>query len=240
MIFLLFLVSSVHETIADDHGLEKKIHEFIEKSVCVSDCIGSAELGEMTRHARNKGLHRELVTTVQLPVVSDDHDDHDSCGVMLIERLPKGMYIDTDEVANLARFGGPKLLHFDSMDVEKPAHVSNSHIILVYRNLSQDRHNKSLWSADFSIPIHLRYHPPNYGGIPPIVNLSSPLVLVSCLPGLGWKQKINYSDCRQVCKGGTKLEGPCWWNTSIGDCNWQLMLYRVSYTCINHNQSSSN
>lgn len=153
---------------------------------------------------------------------------------MLIERLPKGMYIDTDEVANLARFGGPKLLHFDSMDVEKPAHVSNSHIILVYRNLSQDRHNKSLWSADFSIPIHLRYHPPNYGGIPPIVNLSSPLVLVSCLPGLGWKQKINYSDCRQVCKGGTKLEGPCWWNTSIGDCNWQLMLYRAPDAVIFH------
>lgn len=87
----------------------------------------------------------------------------------------------------------------------------------------------SVWSAEVHMPIHIRYHPPNDGAIPAAVNLSAPLMLLSCLPGHGWNKEFDSSDCSRVCDGGSQLEAPCWWNGSIQDCNWQLLPYEASY-----------
>lgn len=47
-------------------------------------------------------MYRELVTTIQLYMYeqfSFSESTPDSCGVMLIEHLPSGLYVDIDQVS---------------------------------------------------------------------------------------------------------------------------------------------
>lgn len=118
------------------------------------------------------------------------------------------------------------------MDVEKPAHLSDSHIILVFDSLSPSAKNSSMWSAELHLPIHIRYHSPNEGGIPVEVTLPSPTVLFSCSSGQIRYKMFDFINCSTICGGDSQFEAPCWWSESSRSCNWQLLPFQVQFSSL--------
>ncbi|XP_072167658.1 phosphatidylinositol-glycan biosynthesis class X protein-like [Diadema setosum] len=106
----------------------------------------------MLREIENSGFHRTMVTNISLDV----NPGCQECRVMLLQYLPKGLFIDTHQMRSLAEFGGPQVMTFEKIDTEKPAHQSEGHLITVY---SPDSYSETDHvTVSLHVPIHVRYH----------------------------------------------------------------------------------
>ena len=53
---------------------------------------------------------RDVVTYVEWDVSSfSDHTNLKDCQLLLVEHVPRGIYIDPDQIRNGEEFGGPKV-----------------------------------------------------------------------------------------------------------------------------------
>ncbi|KAJ8395002.1 hypothetical protein AAFF_G00039530 [Aldrovandia affinis] len=122
-----------------------------EKDYCdlSEQCLESLTV---SRDIWKTGFHRELVTTV-------------GCGprcpeqlqVLVVQNLPRGVYVDPYQLASLQQDTGLQVLLDSEVDLEAPAYESLGFSIFVYP--THDPENLRRLQA--VVPIHGRYHRPS-------------------------------------------------------------------------------
>ncbi|XP_046571342.1 phosphatidylinositol-glycan biosynthesis class X protein-like [Haliotis rubra] len=138
----------------------------------------------LERHLHKKGFHRDLSTTVEWLVNPHNRGDINHCMILLLEKLPPGVYVDPFQLSAMLQFGGPKVLVDAAVNIEKPAHLSPPHTLHVYTELKTVTDNDEGFSlaASVTLPIHLRYQPPTHETSVTHVDLviSNPRMFTNC------------------------------------------------------------
>ncbi|CAL8395273.1 unnamed protein product [Boreogadus saida] len=156
----------------------------------------------VSTECNGNGFHREMVTTVKF-----SPDVPNVLNVLLVHKLPRGIYVDPYQLATLNDSDSHLQILLDSpINLEAPAHRTGGFSALLYATLVGQR-SKLLKK---SIPIHCRYHEPSFGDQKAvIVNIGSPDLLLrsaTCIDGSNFK---SYSI----------VDAPCTaTNSSI--CSW--------------------
>ncbi|XP_061095960.1 phosphatidylinositol-glycan biosynthesis class X protein isoform X2 [Conger conger] len=109
---------------------------------------------KMTRAVWKMGFHRELVTTVECGPHSPEE-----LHALLVQNLPRGVYVDPYQLASLQQDAGLQVLLDSEVDLEAPAYVSNGLSMFVYPTRDPG-HPRNLQAV---VPIHGRYHRPSSG-----------------------------------------------------------------------------
>ncbi|XP_034386380.1 phosphatidylinositol-glycan biosynthesis class X protein [Cyclopterus lumpus] len=100
------------------------------------------------------GFHREVVTTVELgPGVLS------GVRVVLVQRWPRGVYVDPYQLASLSEQSNWQILIDSAIDLEVPAHKTEGFVTYVYPALDGPTPRLKV-----TIPVHGRYHEPSYDG----------------------------------------------------------------------------
>lgn len=136
------------------------------------------------RRIFNPGLHKALLSEVEVMLTTSILPDQ--CQLVVEETLPAGMYVDTDELRDLAEARGLRTFVPVPVDVEKPEFQADAFRMYVFRDL-QIQENLRLTQVE--VPVHLRYHQPRpptpdevRRGLAPsaIVKLQNPRLFLSC------------------------------------------------------------
>lgn len=115
-----------------------------------------------------RGFHRELVTTFEFKPGFPD-----VLKLLLVHKLPNGVYIDPYQIASLKN-SDLKVLLDSSIDLEAPAHKFVGFTAFVYTSLGRGNLKISI-----SIPLHGRYHKPSLEGkMIELVNIEHPRLLL--------------------------------------------------------------
>ena len=117
-----------------------------------------------------------MLTTSILPNV---------CTLVIEETMPRGMYVDPDQLRDLQESTGLSSFVPTKVDVEKPEFESESFRVFLFRRLGIQ---ENLRITAVKLPVHMRYHKPAKPSesIPSstapsaIVKLQNPRLLLSC------------------------------------------------------------
>ncbi|XP_038069253.1 phosphatidylinositol-glycan biosynthesis class X protein-like isoform X2 [Patiria miniata] len=177
---------------------------------------------QLTRHSSRSGFHRDIHTSVS--VLLDQSHHCTSCHLLLIERLPGGLYVDLYQSAAAVDFGGPQILAFEEIDLEKPAYLSAGHTILVYPSSSPQiipQGREVVVNFTTEMPIHLRYHRPSAepDAHSAHVSLPSPYALIRCT---GASHIGTQTTADDDADGLPVYKAPCS-GTSNTNCLWRLL-----------------
>ncbi|EDV27687.1 uncharacterized protein TRIADDRAFT_53638 [Trichoplax adhaerens] len=169
-------------------------------------------LASIDRSAALEGFHRDLITKINFrsEVKSNLTSFSDQCSLLLVERLPTGIYVDLDQVAEMERLlKDISVISSDRIDVEKPAHLSTEHLLLVYARINPIT---DVRSTKVSLPIHLRYHLPqdDWYGYTEVVMPRPMLILIHC------DKELPEFQCQP------KYTAPCS-NSNKSSCVWNLL-----------------
>jgi len=147
------------------------------------------------RRIFNQGFHKELSTEIELMWTTSILPE--SCRLVVEETLPRGMYVDPDQLRDLRAMTGLKTYipvaagTVGGVDVEAPEWESEAFRVLVFRKLHIQ---ENLRVTSVRMPVHLRYHRPaspnpaheslaNAGSTSTplaIVKLPNPRLLLTC------------------------------------------------------------
>ncbi|XP_068174528.1 phosphatidylinositol-glycan biosynthesis class X protein [Antennarius striatus] len=133
---------------------------------CISSCYCSFEKDEnscglLTKFletspvslAINKyGFHRDVVITVEL-----SPDALSGFRVLLVQRWPRGIYVDPYQLASLRNQGDWEILLDSSIDLEVPAHKTSGFVSYVYSTPEEPTPSQ----LTVTIPVHGRYQKPS-------------------------------------------------------------------------------
>ena len=156
-----------------------------------------------------------MLTTTLLP---------DKCTLVMEETLPRGAYIDPDQLRDLRYSRGLRAHVPATVDIEKPEFESESHRVFVFRPL---RVQENLRVTSVQLPVHMRYHKPSdQGGASPsgpsaTVRINNPRLLLSCgdsediLANCSERRVISYCD-----------------ETGAEKCDWLNLPYKINVASI--------
>ncbi|KAI5419471.1 uncharacterized protein LOC127075036 isoform X2 [Lathyrus oleraceus] len=150
-------------------------------------------LSVLRRDLVGEGSHRRVSTliklqTQQLKSLSDLLSY--SCELIIIERLPSGVFADPFELQHLAQRGVfNDIAVFGDTNLELPSFLSNRSAVEIHLDIDP---NTLLQPTDISIeyPLHARYQPLNESGYS-IVEFGAPDTLLRCRV----KEKMENSNC---------------------------------------------
>ena len=96
--------------------------------------------------------------------------------------MPRGAYVDPDEMRDLRFKTGLRSFIPVKVDVEKPEFESEAFRVFLFRTLKV---RENLKVTSIQLPVHVRYHkpgPPSSDGSPPMatVKIPNPRLLLSC------------------------------------------------------------
>ncbi|TNN44201.1 Phosphatidylinositol-glycan biosynthesis class X protein [Liparis tanakae] len=147
MYFVLFTVFACLST----------FHCFIQEDVKKSEShcgLQWLESSLVSVELTKTGFHREVVITVELgPAVLS------GVRVALVQRWPRGVYVDPYQLASLSEQSNWQILIDSAIDLEVPAHKTEGFVTYVYPALDGPTPRLKV-----TIPIHGRYHEPSYDG----------------------------------------------------------------------------
>jgi len=134
------------------------------------------------RRIINPGFHKKLLSEVELMLTTTLLPDR--CTLLVEETIPRGGYVDPDEMRELRARTGLRSYIPSRVDVEKPEFESEAYRVYIFRHLEV---RENLRVTEVQLPVHLRYHrpaPPAPDGSPPTatVKIPNPRLLLSC-PG---------------------------------------------------------
>jgi len=114
----------------------------------------------------------------------------EKCRLVIEETIPRGMYVDPDQLRDMRAMTGLNTYVPSTVDVEKPEWESEAFRVLVFRNLDIQ---ENLRVTSVRLPVHLRYHKPSQpnpmdalastgtsGSPVAIVKLQNPRLLLAC------------------------------------------------------------
>lgn len=176
------------------------------------------------RTAHNFGFHRNVAT--KLEWLTNQRglfaENEASCKFMLKEYLPKGIYVDLDQIKVREEFTGPKVFSKVRIDVEAPAHKARGHEIFVFAQANVHyREDREILTADVELPVHLRYQMPQKEKTSTAVFLNQPKVFVQCTKD---GEVLLEARCKHLF-----VEAPCDSEDHTTVCQW-LPLYNIPQT----------
>jgi len=138
------------------------------------------------RRIFNPGFHKELVSEVELMLTTTLLPD--KCTLLMEETIPRGAYVDHDQLRELRYRTGLRSYIPTRVDIEKPEFESESFRVFLFRSL---RVQENLRVTNIQLPVHMRYHKPD--APPPsksfnnepsapmaTVKISNPRLMLSC------------------------------------------------------------
>lgn len=107
------------------------------------------------------------------------------CKLLVEETIPRGMYVDLDQLRDISEAGGLQSFVPTKVDIEKPEFESESFRVFIFRQLDIQ---ENLRVTSVKLPIHMRYHrpgrisesKPSSSAPSAIVKLQNPRLLLSC------------------------------------------------------------
>lgn len=124
---------------------------------------------DMKRSLKKDGLHRELITEINLPDEEIDKYLRQGCTFALVETFSNSIFIDRYELEEHERFGGASFFIFKEIDLEKPSYFSTQNIVIIESK-----------SRNITIPIHFRYQMPSNTKEYIEVFIKPPRVFIQC------------------------------------------------------------
>ncbi|EOY25164.1 Phosphatidylinositol-glycan biosynthesis class X protein, putative [Theobroma cacao] len=155
-----------------------------------------------------EGSHRHLSSSIRLQIEAESIaklPDH-FCEVIIIQRLPLGVFADPFELQHLhERKVFTNIAVFGDTDLELPSFRSNRSVVEVHMDAGSN--NLSGWNNGLEInvqfPLHARYQPLDESGYS-IVEIGEPDVLMSCsMEGKHDKQSCLYMSPHDSAKSRT-------------------------------------
>lgn len=138
----------------------------------------------MMRRIFNQGFHKELSTEIELMLTTVSLPER--CSLVVEETIPKGMYVDPDQLRDISEFTGLRTFVAATVDVEKPEFESEVFRLFVFRELEPQ---ENLRVTRVEVPVHLRYHRPReptdlerarHEQPMAIVKMQNPRLLLAC------------------------------------------------------------
>ncbi|XP_036378694.1 phosphatidylinositol-glycan biosynthesis class X protein [Megalops cyprinoides] len=109
----------------------------------------------VSRDLLKRGFHRELKTTVQYGPLSPD-----GLQALLVQTLPRGVFMDPYQLASLHQDTGLQVLLDSEVDLEAPAYLSQGFSAFVYATWDPEIPGR----LQAAVPIHGRYRRPSGSG----------------------------------------------------------------------------
>ncbi|CAI8619232.1 unnamed protein product [Vicia faba] len=173
-----------------DSDYENFMSQEIESGLCQvlpENHNSSLRWSVIRRHLVGEGSHRRVSTLIKLQT---QQLLSCSCELILIERLPSGVFADPFELQSLAQRGVyDDIAVFGDTNLELPSFLSNRSAVEIHLQVDL---NTLLQPTDISIelPLHARYQPLNESGYS-IVEFSAPDTLLRCR----MKEELENSNC---------------------------------------------
>ncbi|XP_071723914.1 uncharacterized protein [Rutidosis leptorrhynchoides] len=192
-LFLLFLglSSSMEEgryitkSYFDHHGslVSSEFQKFITQELGFASCdrlLNPVVKSSVTdRKLIGEGSHRRLSTSIRLSMDSQ----MPNCKIVIIEKLPSGVFADPFELENLQGRGVFKdVAVFGDTNLELPSFLSNRSVVEIHMNSSSNlssRHHFQL-EINVELPVHARYQPLDESGYTN-VEFEEPDVIMHCI-----------------------------------------------------------
>ncbi|XP_058616731.1 phosphatidylinositol-glycan biosynthesis class X protein isoform X1 [Onychostoma macrolepis] len=165
-----------------------------------ADCFPSEWLKSVSMSVKisKAGFHRDLQYRVQWS--KTDHDVQ----VLLVQKLPSGVYMDEYQLETLRRDTGLEVLLDSKVDLEAPEYLSSGFTALVFLSGKHEA----------VVPVHGRYHRPSDSSKRVKVDIESPRLL------------LRSDQCTETLSPGLRrvvVDAPCTFsNHSI--CSWMEIL----------------
>ena len=137
-----------------------------------------------TAHFSLLHTSRELSTEIELMLTTVSLPER--CSLVVEETIPKGMYVDPDQLRDISEFTGLRTFVAATVDVEKPEFESEVFRLFVFRELEPQ---ENLRVTRVEVPVHLRYHRPReptdlerarHEQPMAIVKMQNPRLLLAC------------------------------------------------------------
>jgi len=132
------------------------------------------------RRIFNPGIHKQILSEIELMLTSSLLPE--KCFVLVEETIPRGAYVDPDELRNLKKSSGLKSFIPSTVDVEKPEFEAEAFRVFISRSLEVQ---ENLRVTKIMLPVRTRYHKPDFPprkGEPPtaVVKIQNPRILLNC------------------------------------------------------------
>lgn len=138
------------------------------------------------RRIFNPGIHKQLLTEVEIMLTTTLLPD--KCQLLVEETIPRGAYVDTDELRDLRTKTGLRSFVPARVDIEKPEFESEAYRVFLFRELVM---RENLRVTTVQVPLHMRYHRPALAPAPTVpgtsgehptatVKIQNPRLLLSC------------------------------------------------------------
>ncbi|KAJ6819656.1 phosphatidylinositol-glycan biosynthesis class X protein [Iris pallida] len=171
--------------------LDSDFHAFVAQRICSDDsCKGMdgsiivVGLSDLFRQLSGEGSHRQLISTLKFNVQSDVLswlDDH-FCELVIIERLPIGVFADPFELQHLVQrkaYIGASV--FGDTNLELPSAFSNRSIVEMHIHIGHGS-SSNFCETVVQLPLHARYPPLNAGGGYAKITIDKPDLFLRCRP----------------------------------------------------------
>lgn len=119
-------------------------------------CCSTSQLPSFERQLLNNGFHRDLSTTVEIPLSLFSHRNI-QCYSICKEDLPSSIYVDTFQLKSISKHLGLQFVA-PTLDIEKPEYQPETFSIfpvLIYSSVYVGPQSVLI---NVTLPIHLRYH----------------------------------------------------------------------------------
>lgn len=143
-----------------------------------------------------EGSHRRLSSSIKLQVNQESEKSQPPthfCKLIVIERLPSGVFADPFELQHLHQRGVfTDVAVFGDTNLEAPSFLSNRSIVEVHKNIGSNvlSAEKDGLEIDIQLPLHARYQPLDESGYT-AVEFGEPDLFLSC----GTEHELDISVC---------------------------------------------
>jgi len=172
------------------------------------------------RRIFSQGFHKQLLSEVELMLTTTLLPD--KCQLLVEETMPRGAYVDPDEMRDLRFKTGLRSFIPAKVDVEKPEFESEAFRVFIFRTLKM---RENLRVTSIQLPVHLRYHKPGNpgpGNTPPLAmtRIPNPRLLLAC------EQEDMFTNCTS-----RKVMAYCD-ETGTAKCEWINLPYKINVASV--------
>merc|ERR1711990_410232 len=163
------------------------------------------------RRILNPGYHKDLLSEVEVMLTTTLLPDR--CTLLVEETIPRGAYVDPDQMRDLRYKAGLRAFIPTKVDIEKPEFESEAFRVFIFRPL---RVQENLRVTTIQVPVHMRYYKPSPAPAVASVKISNPRVLLSCqeediVSNCTDRRVISYCD-----------------ETGSAKCQWLNLPYKIN------------
>lgn len=172
------------------------------------------------RRIFSQGFHKQLLSEVEVMLTTTLLPD--KCQLLVEETMPRGAYVDPDEMRDLRFKTGLRSYIPAKVDVEKPEFESEAFRVFIFRTLKV---RENLRVTSIQLPVHIRYHKPDtpdHHSTHPMATakIPNPRLLLAC------PQEDILTNCTS-----RKVTAFCD-ETGTAKCEWVNLPYKINVASV--------